>query len=311
MHVPKPTSWRCPSCTSYNLTRRAFTSSTTHLNAQIPPENPKYIDFPTPPQRQEVKKPYIKGILPVPRDIFHRRRGGLDKASAAHIALSTSDHATPSSSNDTAHVPPADVARNDWKVRMAVRRKANLREGLQALADRRRSTDTKLAARTGVKQAERQALLDAAEREDERLTNPTVTALMKSRPRGGNSRAILPDPDRAERVAAMAGRVAAKEAARVDERQEALHSLYMRAQDFIINEQQLDAQINKVFGTATAPVVFGARGSSVWANGTPPSLRDLAKKANSTGQGGNDVSERTVNRLRRMAEELTGGKMAS
>lgn len=194
---------------------------------------------------------------------------------------------------------------------MATRRKANFREGLLALQARRQATDAKLAARAGVRQAERQALIDAGEREDVRLTNPSVTALMAVRRRGDNGTAVLPDPDRAERVKAMHARVAAKEAARVDERQEALHALYMRAHDFIINEQQLDAQIDKVFGTMANPAVFGARGSSVWANGVPPSLRDLTRKANSTGAVGNDVSERTVSRLRRMAEELTGGKMSS
>lgn len=244
----------------------------------------------------------MKGILPVPRDIFHKRLGGVDKVTPAYI-----DAATPTSNKDLAADPlvlEMDAARNEWKARMAERRKQNLREGLLALQARRRKTDAQLAARAQRSQAERQRLIDAGEREDDRLTNPSVTALMQL----GGGHKVLPDPHRAERVAEMSARVAAKEAGRADERQEALHALYTRAKDFIINEQQLDAHIDRVFGTATNPVVFGARGSSVWANGSPPNLRDLSKKANT--MAGNDVSERTVNRMRRMAEELTGGKMS-
>lgn len=131
----------------------------------------------------------------------------------------------------------------------------------------------------------------------------------------------IPDPNRETRIAEMRARVAAKEARRVADRQDALHTLYMHARTFITNETQLDAAIEAAFGSAAAPKDFGlaGRGVSIWnrqsekGNQTPfegiADKLDRANKTRGTLQDSEGFAGITNRRLRRIAEELTGGKM--
>lgn len=132
----------------------------------------------------------------------------------------------------------------------------------------------------------------------------------------------IPDPNREVRVAAMKARVADKAERRRADRQDALHTLYMHARSFITNEAQLDAAIEDAFGTVQQPKTFGNRGVSVWANmGTDrynsteqpfESIADKLNKANrsrGTVQDSQGFAGITEKRLKRIAEELTGGKM--
>lgn len=131
----------------------------------------------------------------------------------------------------------------------------------------------------------------------------------------------IPDPNRETRVAEMKARVAAKEERRVADRQDALHTLYMHARNFITNETQLDAAIEAAFGSATAPKDFGlgGRGVSIWnrqnerSNQSPfegiADKLDRANKTRGTLQDSEGFAGITNRRLKRIAEELTGGKM--
>lgn len=122
----------------------------------------------------------------------------------------------------------------------------------------------------------------------------------------------IPDPNREQRVAEMQARVEEKEARKRADRQDALHTLYMNARSFITNEKQLDEALDSAFGTEEAPKTWGYQGPSVWhlERGSPfQGIADKMRK--NTGKAGDRTgfADETNQRLKRIAEELTGGKM--
>lgn len=299
-------SYQCPSCTA----RRTFVQSS--ALRQIGPESPRYLDIPEPPQQTTPEKHRIRGVLPVPRDIFSGTAPGrgLDKTDSARLAQST---------KEPTKLRPSTIASSDdprlaWKERMAESRRNNLREGLIALKDRRVKTDTFLAKQGRRRQQERETSLHRPEREDERLTNPTVDVELQHLLNGTS----IEDPDREFRLAQMRQRVAEKEAARKEDRADALHSLYINARNFITTEAQLSNAIDQEFGTEDAPRVFDSYNSnvpSVWAHGRPDTVQDMLNRA--AGRGGKGAlasatkgrsPSLTKERVTRIAEALTGGR---
>lgn len=294
--------WRCPQCSLRTL------STTTH-RAAIGPEHPKYIPFPEPPQQDAGDKTFIKGRLPVPRNIFEGSKGR-DKASDEWLAK---------------HTQPPTRARNaqegsweQWRDKMSEMRRRNLREGLVSLRARKTFVERKQTARAMQKQAEHAALLAQPEREVDRLTTPStgldLPALFK-----GN----LQDPHRAARLQSRRANLATLAAAKRAERLDSLNTLYLAARSFIVTPAQLDTAVDEAFGTPEKPVTFGAgsehefgqrKGGSVWALGKPESVQDRLNRA--TRQAGKRAlegvgapGEMNGERIRRIAETLTGGKM--
>lgn len=175
-------------------------------------------------------------------------------------------------------------------------------------------TDTFLAAKGKRRQQEREAMLHRPEREDERLTNPTVDVELQELLNGTS----IEDPDREARLADMRQRVAQKEAARQEDRAGALHDLYLNARHFITTEAQLNTAIDSEFGTPSHPRVFDTYKPdvpSVWALGKPDTVQDMLNRA--AGRGGKSAlsaatkgkgNTLTKDRVTRIAEELTGGR---
>lgn len=193
---------------------------------------------------------------------------------------------------------------------MAATRRRNLREGLLELHQRKLRTDRKIAARSNYKQARRDELVHQAEREDQRLTNASIPQSLQ--PINTSS---LPDPDREERLAESRALVEAKKAAKQGERQDALHTLYMNARNFITNEAQLVAEIEKVFPEGQNPEwsTSSAWGYNIWNLGTPPTVQAMVnainRKDDRSALGGTKHWEVSQKRVKRLAEELTGGKL--
>jgi len=125
----------------------------------------------------------------------------------------------------------------------------------------------------------------------------------------------LPDPNREARLAAASERVAAKAKMLEEQRQNALHTLYMHARNFITTEAQLDAAIEKVFVERPWAHVPGKeKAVSIWdAEGTPPTVQDLLSDVNKTQRSAmlfhRGPAVATGKRMLKIAEELTGGKM--
>ncbi|MCJ1286019.1 hypothetical protein MMC26_005361 [Xylographa opegraphella] len=281
---------------SHTLIRHASTASAT---VKIPPESPKFIDIPRAPQEYAYKKPHYKGVLPTPRQIF--RPGKTDKWTSEYIAA-----VTPEPSIVKTHTSPKDKALAEWRSRQAANRRQNLRDGLRQLHQRKVRSDRRMTARSEYKQAEHERRIHEPEREDERLTNPSIIQALKHK-----SSNRLQDPDREARVAKMKARFEAKEAAKVEERRNALHSLYMNARDFIVTEDALNAKVDEVFDHEW---FRNYPDHSIWdKEGFPDTVQSMLSESTSSKRGNAQSTsgyiELTKRRVQRIAEELTGGKM--
>jgi hypothetical protein len=192
---------------------------------------------------------------------------------------------------------------------MAATRRANLRAGILELHKRKLKQDAIVAGSSRVKQLERTRRLYAPKREDERLTDPTITAAMKELQTGP-----VPDPGREERIRAKAENVKIIEEEKAEQRKDALHTLYMNARDFITTEEQLDKEIETIF----VPHPFEDKPglTNIWdALGAPPTVQDMLSTVNNTQKTAIEFhrgpAHITGKRMKKIAEELTGGKMDS
>ncbi|KAI9825883.1 MAG: hypothetical protein M1832_000824 [Thelocarpon impressellum] len=294
---------RCQSCAITLIRPRAFSTTPTAL--KIGPESPQFIEVPQPPQQRYPVKRTIKGVLPVPRNLFPRRR--LDKPSPEYLAAATPERST----RDASGSPNSDSRQAEhieWKRRLAATRRQNLRESLVELRKRKRRTDNLMIARSARSEAERHKLVYQEEGEDERLTSPTITESMKKLQLG-----TLSDPDREARVAEKAANVRARQAEDEAHRRDTLHTLYMHARDFITTEAQLSEEIERAFTPQHPDWAKDRQGQNIWNTGPPETVQEMLNRGNVTDakavrrhEGYARVTHERVNRI---AEELTGGKM--
>lgn len=104
----------------------------------------------------------------------------------------------------------------------------------------------------------------------------------------------------------MKARFEAKEAAKKDERRNALHSLYMNARSFIVTEEQLNKKVDEVFDD---PWYQENPEHSIWdKEGFPNSAQSMVLDSVQARRGA-VAREVMKQRAKRLAEELTGGKM--
>ncbi|PLB54664.1 hypothetical protein P170DRAFT_374000 [Aspergillus steynii IBT 23096] len=280
-------------CRTAAVQVRGFASSSSLRSG---PESPRYIDVPQMIQEGEVRNRSVKGTLPVPRDLFPARRA--DKPSKEYL-----DAATPLPSKEV-EIDPNDPHAQyiGWKRRMADMRRKNLRQGLTELHRRKKQTDQRMMQESAKKQAQRQAVLDQPDRLDEQLTRPSIVQHMLS-----NRNAVLPDPTREERLALSRARFEAHNARKQVEQEDAMHTLYMNARNFITTEAQLAAEIERVFPEGENPAWRNDHqpGENVWNLGTPSSLQSITNmgRRSESGRWGT-IQER----VKELGEEITGGK---
>lgn len=280
-------------CRTAQVQIRGFSTSS---SLRVGPESPNYIDVPRTLQPDLPQKPQVRGTLPVPREIFPARRP--DKPTWAYISSATPEP----TKEKTIKKNNLHVDAIEWKRRMAHSRRNNLREGLQELYKRKQATDDFIGRRSAEKQARRERILKQPQREDERLTSSSIIQAMK--PTG---KSTLPDPDREERLARSQLHVKAKAIGKSAERIDSLHTLYMNARSFITTEAQLAAEIDKVFPEGQNPA-WGADdgfGENVWKLGVPPTVQSTVEGESKEAQR----FEAVQTRLKKLAEEITGGKM--
>ena len=176
------------------------------------------------------------------------------------------------------------------------------------LHQRKQRIDRSKAEQRTRKQAESFQLANAPEREDERLTNPTVhTALLLSH------RGLLPDPNREQRLKKMRSNVESMQRKKLEERRLMLHTLYMNAHDFIVRPAQLDHAINVAFDDTKQFVSDEIRGENIWHLGPPETIQQLLRMSNLQWKSAavdrySRLKELTEKRLDNIGEELTGGK---
>lgn len=277
----------CRSC-------RTFSSTTA---VRVGPESPNYVEIPPSLQPELPSKRHVKGTLPVPREVFPARRP--DKPTPAFIAAAT----TEPTKKRKAQLNGLQQEYIAWKSKMAATRRRNLREGIVELHKRKEKTHRAAESRSNTKQAQRNRLLHQRPREDDRLTaSSTITIMQPTR------HSVLPDPGRQQRLTRSRRHVKVKRVKKAAERRDSLHTLYMNARDFITTEEQLATELDKVFpeGENEAWANDQRYGENIWNLGVPPTLESMVNAAKKSEASKWDISQE---RMKRIAEVLTGGKM--
>lgn len=266
-------------------------------NLRVGPESPHFIDVPRILQSSNPVKPSVKGTLPVPRELFPSRR--TDKPGKAYL-----DAVTPSPSTERKVNPKStDPEKQAFKLKMAILRRQNLRDGLQKLYKRKQTAEQKMFTRSLEKQERRERVLRQPEPEDERLTRPSVVQAMQPQ-----RHSVLSDPNREARLALSQARLDAKQAQKSDQQQEDLHSLYMNARTFITTEEQLTAEIDRVFpdGVNEAWRNDHQHGENIWNLGLPPNVQNISYESQKNETARWDLIQE---RVKKLGEQITGGKM--
>lgn len=249
----------------------------------------------------------IKGILPVPREIFPQRNP--DKLTPEFIV-----RATPDQSASRRNKQPLQLSEREiYKNKMATLRKKHLSEGLTELRHRKQSMTRQVGDRSREKLDECSRLLAQADREDDRLTSSTIPLEMLPEHKSYQSQETIDAV-----MAQKRKNTEAHQTRRREERQDALHTLYVNSQTFITTEAQLNSTIDRVFSegsnsTFNSPAHYG---TSIWNRGLQPTIEGLVnrQKAGLRSKSSRRIGEgekQTVNeeRLNRIAEELSGGKI--
>lgn len=282
------------------LCARSFTSTAPSL--ALGPESPNYIEVPQPKQPTFPPTPRIKGVLPTPRDVF-KTRNPAPKESKAFIDASTTEP-------KKLKVPgphSKDAEYRLYKQRLADSRRKALRGGIKELYERKTVTEAATSASREASAADKQARIMAPPREVDVLTQTTISKgvrdfLADALP--STSRSNISNDRRARYARKMEKHDAA--------RQTHLHDLYVNAREFIVSEEQLDQAIEKEFGTEQHPMGWdqkgnmgpGFDGQSVWSGPVPEGSTE--KRQQLKGGAGVGLAK---DRMKRLAEELTGGKM--
>jgi hypothetical protein len=195
-----------------------------------------------------------------------------------------------------------------YKQRLADRRREALKEGVKELHERKVTSEAQYLAKIQAIGAHRREAAKAPRREVDILTETSVAKGIRDFLTDG----LPPRPDILNaRRRAFQRRVAGVQAVRASR----LHDLYTNAREFIVDEQQLDEAIEKAFGTEEAPMGWNSKGDmgprdkgneglSPWHGPMPEGVGDMLQKL----KGGEGVGL-AKERVKRVAEELTGGKM--
>ena len=266
-------------------------------NLRVGPESPHFIDVPRILQPSNPAKPSVKGTLPVPRELFQARRK--DKPQQAYI-----DAATPLPSTErTVNPKSSDPEKQAFKLKMAVLRRQNLQEGLRDLYKRKQVAEQTMFSNSRAKQRHRERVLRQPMPEDERLTRPSVVQAMQPQ-----KHSALSDPNREARLALSQARLEAKESQKSAEKMEDLHSLYMNARTFITTEEQLAAEIERVFpdGDNQAWRNDHQEGENIWNLGVPPTVQSFANESRKSETARWDLMQ---DRVKKLGEQITGGKL--
>ncbi|EDU49790.1 hypothetical protein Ptr902_09873 [Pyrenophora tritici-repentis] len=286
---------------SSTLCVRGFSSTPASL--ALGPQSPNYIEVPKPLQPSYPVKPEVKGHLPIPRDVF-KTRNKHPKESDIFIARSTREP-------KEVKVPgpySKDADYRLYKQRLAEKRREALKEGVKELHERKVTSEAEYLAKIQAIGATRRELAMAPRREVDILTETSVAKGI----RDFLTDSLPPRPD----ISKARSRAYQRRMARVQEmRASRLHDLYTNAREFIVDEQQLEEAIDKAFGSEEQPIGWDNRGNmglrangqdglSPWAGPIPEGVVELLQKL----KGGEGVGL-ARERVKKLAEELTGGKM--
>lgn len=282
------------------IAARSFTTTVSRGSAAVPPDSPNYIKFPDPPQSSEVRHPFVKGHLPIPRSIFPKK-GVPEKVQPGYV-----DKIMPRSKAVVAR-EKTKSEKDRLRREMAEVRRKSLAEGLQGLWKRKVERDRKQAKAAKARfEANRQAA-EAPERLDEVFTRPTI------RERTAKDTFVPVDPEAFKKAEVARIKHAEREAMKSEARRDALVQLYVASKNFIVDEKELEEHVNKHFTEKIHNAGLWESGRSIWdSQKNPISMKELRNEVS----GFNDrltattsAAVKTTVRQKNVAEELTGGKL--
>lgn len=278
----------------------------------------------------------------MPRDVFAAHHG---RAANAKVSPGWLERTAPAPKSETSTdgsappAPPTDLQAHRRLV-SASRRKA-LASGVQSLWERREAIRRRNRATAAFRRQHNReaALAEPSPVSAEILTQPSVPAALLD-PKTASR--VTPDPDRFVRAALRKARTDAKLANERERRKDALIRLYTLSRGWIVDQDELEARVEALFGASATPfgTFGGAAGggyaySNAWeAWGRPPTLEEMAAEGESARTGSADGdedaavaglaigrtrgllpglsredAERAARRQREVMEGLTGGKM--
>jgi hypothetical protein len=279
---------------------RGFSVSSRALASNaVPPESPSYIRLPSNPEPDENKPIRVRGHLPVPRKIPLHDASPQERAAFIQ-------NTTPKS---TKPIDP-DNATQKWKAQMADARRTNLKGGLKALWERHGRKEDLKNQRLLRDKKEREQALKAPERDDDVFTRGTVLKSLLNVEVG-------PDPERFARAEKSRANVLGRDEAKRGARRDALIKMYMGATNFIVQESDLQAEIDNVFADDYWTKQRNIRAENAWGlYGKPISTNEMLSPSIPLAYGlterqmdEDQEHQRTGVLQKRIAEELTGGKM--
>ncbi|ORY70279.1 uncharacterized protein BCR38DRAFT_455097 [Pseudomassariella vexata] len=288
-----------------------FSTTTVRQVTKIPPESPDYINVPKAPlsQSDEVdNKPSpleYKGHLPIPRPVFRQRNSAVRKADPLFLQKSAPLPTSKKSQREPLSEHEA------WERRMAASRRKNLEEGITQLWERKIETENVRDVRNRRKVRRNTEAMNMPKREDEVFTEATIPAVLLETAVSRDPLAFVTARKSRQRTRKLVEK-------KSDDRQDALQHLYMNARSFIVDEEELNAQIEKLFkddyfssvGSST-----GYKAQNVWdVPGMPMSVREMLSDVTKTDNkavdsGIKDDGNRTKKRQKKITEDLTGGPM--
>ncbi|KFA65563.1 hypothetical protein S40285_04313 [Stachybotrys chlorohalonatus IBT 40285] len=295
----------CPRLAAHRLlSRSARTFSTTPavLFNDVPPESPTYIRLPVVPQTSDPSSIRVRGRLPIPRNVFPGK-DGYRKIRREYV-----EKTAPKRTNDAE--PVNDV--QEWKLKMANTRRDSLKSGLSNLWNRHKHGKESRTRQLRLQLAEQREAANAPERADDQMTRGTVLKAVEDTK-------VYPDPDRFLRAQRSRAKVLAMENARREARRDALVELYMGASKFIVHESELQAEIEATFADdffhkqSQTANRLGITENAWGVYGKPMSIAQML--AYTTGSSTRTIHydeteyDRSAQRQKSVAEELTGGKM--
>lgn len=286
---------------------RTFSTTAPRLEVDIPPESPRFINLPDPPQSSEEKRPPVKGVLPVPREIFHRRNNGSHKVQPGFV-----DQTVPKSKAELAGEAPRSE-KAAWKRLMAESRRQALSAGISSLWQRKQTRESRAKGRAEQHRLRNLMAANAPEGLDDVYTRGTITQhTLETK--------VIRDPEYNERQLESKARTEAMYQAKSEARKDALQRLYVEAGSFIVSEDELSKKVEEVFSEN----YFKAYGKqfaipdaeNVWdAHGPPITVRSMFASLKGTSTVAIDYhrseASETSLRQRTVAGELTGGAMSA
>ncbi|KAJ4297299.1 hypothetical protein N0V88_004217 [Collariella sp. IMI 366227] len=293
-------SCRISTSTTAPTWRAAFTTTASTSQA-FPPESPKFITIPEPPQSSEPRLPPIKGHLPVPRDIFPKREGN------RKVTMSYIEAATPMSKAELAGEAPKSEEEARRRRMAAARRKA-FESGIQGLYVRKNKRVQRIIDRSEMRRKANLAAATAPERPDDVFTRPTVRAAT------AEVTGVVPHAHRFEDAEKARVRHQEMQGFKAEVRRDALAQLYVAAKDFIVDEEELAARVEELFKPDTHKFGGMQGGESIWdQHEAPIALKDLRAEMTGTSKTLTNhmksLATKAAQRQKTVSEELTGGKL--